>query len=700
MTSAFLSTAFAVAVAIAPAAAAVPSGSDPFDSASSRSGQAAPGPNRDSLVSEPANREPANRDPISILDVPYVLQSEELCGGAAVAMVMRFWGATGIYAESFSALVDKKARGIKGEDLLRSLHQRGWQATSFGGDRALIQRSLQQRRPPIALIEVRPGRFHYVVVLSWAEGKVVVHDPARKPFDVRDEAEFLQAWERSGRWTMVALPGAPTAAAVAETDAVPAPRPASGACGPAVDEAVLLANRGAADQARRMLERATVQCPDEAAAWRELAGLDALGRNWPRAADNARRALRADGTDEHAARILATSLFLEGDSIGALRAWNRIGEPTLDLVEVRGLERTRVAVAMRAMRLRTETRLTPGALTRAARRLDALPALMGSRVSYTPKDDGLAQVTGAAIERPVLPVSSLALAAAAVRVGTDREVRMNAASLTGGGELFQAGWRWWENRPRTSFGLAAPAPFGGVWQLGFVNERETYGFEAVPFQQERRTLSFSYADWMTGTVRWELGMTRERWPEGPATGVMAGTRYQSLDDRFSAEARTTVWNQQGAEWMATTGLEWRSRARNEGAVFLANAAASLASEGSPLFTWSGAGSGQGRDELLRAHPLLHGGIIDSGAVFGRGLVNGGLEWRQWRGPYKRVLRLAPAVFVDIARAYDAPLFGDRRTHVDTGAGLRLAIPGAGVLRTDLAVGLRDGKWAFSVGWMR
>src|SRR5215218_9054335 len=102
--------------------------------------------------------------PVSILDVPYVLQSEELCGGAAVAMVMRYWGATGIYAESFASLVDKQAGGIKGDDLLSSLHDRGWNAVSFGGDAALVQRTLQHRQPPIALIEDRPGRFHYVVI--------------------------------------------------------------------------------------------------------------------------------------------------------------------------------------------------------------------------------------------------------------------------------------------------------------------------------------------------------------------------------------------------------------------------------------------------------------------------------------------------------------------------------------------------------
>ena len=100
-------------------------------------------------------------------------------------------------------------------------------------------------------------------------------------------------------------------------------------------------------------------------------------------------------------------------------------------------------------------------------------------------------------------------------------------------------------------------------------------------------------------------------------------------------------------------LDWRTRTRNEGSVVVGRAAASLASEGTPLSSWNGAGSGQGRDELLRAHPLLHDGIIRDG-VFGRGLVNASLEWRRWGPPFKRVLRIAPAVFADAARAYDVP----------------------------------------------
>jgi hypothetical protein len=638
--------------------------------------------------------------PVPILDVPYVLQSEELCGGAAAAMVMRFWGATGIYAESFSALVDKEARGIRGDDLIRTLRERGWQAESVNGDRDLIQRSLQQRRPPIALIEVRPARFHYVVVLSWAGGKVVVHDPARKPFAVLHETDFLKAWDRSGRWTLIALPGSSaqgSGGAGAGEPGVSSPTP--GICGSTVDRAVALANGGETSEARRLLESATTQCPGEPAPWRELAGLDALNRDWSKAAQNARRALSVDAADEHAARILATSLFLEGDTSGALRAWNRTQEPMVDLVEVRGLERTRFEVAVDAIGLRPRTLLTAARLTRAARRLDAVPAFMGSRLSYTPKDDGLAQVTGAVIERPVWPASRFALAATSLRLATDRDLRVNAASVIGGGELWRVSWRWWEARPRVALGLESPAPFGGTWSLGVVSERESYGDAGSSFQQRRRTLSLSLQDWATGTLRWTAGVTREQWPTGPATGASAGLLYQTDDDRFIADTRATAWNAGGAEWQAATTLEWRSRPRHEGNVLVARATVSAVSAGAPLFTWNGAGSGQGRDELLRAHPLLHDGVIRD-AVFGRGLVAGGAEWRRWSAPIKRVLRVAAAVFVDAARASHVPDFADRRAHVDAGAGLRLSIPGAGVVRADVAGGLRDGKMAFSVGWTR
>jgi hypothetical protein len=134
-------------------------------------------------------------------------------------------------------------------------------------------------------------------------------------------------------------------------------------------------------------------------------------------------------------------------------------------------------------------------------------------------------------------------------------------------------------------------------------------------------------------------------------------------------------------------------------VWLARAGVEGAGAEAPLSLWPGAGTGQARDALLRAHPLLHDGAIRDG-VFGRRLAYAGIEWRRWISRGFGPVRLSPAVFVDAARAGAVPAFADRRAHVDVGAGLRIAVPSAGVLRADVARGLRDGQMAVSFGWGR
>jgi hypothetical protein len=641
---------------------------------------------------------PAPSLPGLVLDVPYVPQSEELCGGAAVAMVMRYWGATGIHAESFSPLVDRGQKGIRGEELISDLARRGWSATSFRGDATLAQGSLEARRPLIALIEDRPGRFHYVVIVSWVSGKVVVHDPARRPFQVLEEQVFLRKWERSGSWTLLALPPPAMAGKRSGVDETPV-APTAGACGAVVDEAVRLANGGRVEDARRLLERATTQCPCEPAPWRELAGVRVLQKDWRRAADEARKALAIDPRDEHAARILATSLYVAGDTTDALGAWNLVGEPTVDLVAVQGLERTRYVVAIRTLSLPAESRLTPDALTRAARRLDSMPSVMGSNVSYTPGADGLAQVTAAVIERPVLPTTVVAAGAMGAHAAIDRELLIEIASPTGGGERWLASWRWWESRPRVFAGIEAPAPFGGIWQLSGADERESYGSGSGFVEETRRSLSIAASDWITAALKWDAELRAERWPSSDAAGVLGGLRYQSLDDRLTFGGRAGLWASTATTWTAGLFGDWRSSARAQGTVWLARAGLEAAGEDTPFALWSGAGDGHGRAALLRAHPLLHDGVIRDG-VFGRVVASGGAEWRRWRTPVLRALRIAPAAFVDVARAYDAPAFADARAHVDAGLGVRVAIAGAGVIRADVARGLRDGQMAVSVGWSR
>jgi hypothetical protein len=376
----------------------------------------------------------------------------------------------------------------------------------------------------------------------------------------------------------------------------------------------------------------------------------------------------------------------------------------IDLVKVTGLERTRYMVVARTLGVRPQTLLTRRALEAARRRLAELPAGQMTRVIYRPGENGRAEVEAVVLERPRLPVSPLLLAGIGVRALTDRELTVAVASPTGGGELWSAAWRWWEHRPRASVGFDAPAPFGGVWGVGIFDERQSYANGAGTVEEGRRGASFHATDWTRTGFRWEgvAGVDRFQNAPGSRTGramALALYGHQRLArDRAYVEARAGSWMGTVRTWTVGLRSEWRSAVPNEGRVWIARAGGDMAGASAPLALWPGAGTGQGRDALLRAHPLLRDGVIENG-IFGRRLIHGGVEGRQWMQP-RRPLRIAPALFVDVAGA-SARLAGpDRSWQADAGAGLRIALPGTGVARIDLARGVRDERVALSVGWTR
>jgi hypothetical protein len=643
---------------------------------------------------------------VHLLDVPFLPQSESLCGGAAAAMVMRYWGTTNVYAETFADLVDPAAAGIHADDLLRALRARGWGAVSFRGDPALVQQALRARRPAIVLIEDRPGRFHYVVIVGWSSGRVIAHDPARAPFRVLDERAFMTAWQQSGYWTLVPDPPAERAGTAPAPPPVPAkdpgtpPSAASTACDGMVDEGVRLANSGDVTTARLTLEGAAASCPRSAAPWRELAGLHALAGSWGEAASDARRALDRDGRDAHAARILATALYLQDDADGALDAWNRIGEPVIDLVNIIGLERTRYAVAARAMGVAPQQLLTRAALLAARRRLAELPSAQTARVTFRPAENGRAQIEAVVLERPLLPTSPLAASVVALRAATDREVAAAISSPSGGGETWTAAWRWWEHRPRIAVAFETPAPFGGIWGIAVFRERQTYADGSSTIEESRSRAEFHLSDWTRTGLRWETAIGFDQWRGigGRALSIRGGAQQRFAADRGSLDASADSWIGGLRTWRVSVRSEWRSSVHNEGGVWIVRAGEEAAPRTAPLGLWPGAGTGQGRPVLLRAHPLLHDGIIRG--VFGPQLTHGGAEWRRWLHPVRRPLRLAPAFFVDLARGTRGLANSGERWQADVGGGLRIAVPGSGALRIDVARGLRDGRSAVSVGWGR
>jgi hypothetical protein len=662
----------------------------------------------------------------AVLDVPFVVQSELLCGGAAAAMVLRYWGAREIYAEDFAPLLEPGDRGIRGDAVAAAVRGRGWKATPFRGDRTSVHDHLAAGRPVIALIEEAPGRYHYVVLLGWANGRVTLHDSARAPFRVLAESDFARRWATTDSWTLLILPDPESRASAGETSVRPRAEPAAALaprtdqCDALVAEGVRMARAGDQASADRALSEAVSRCPSSALAARELAGLRFVQSRWQDAAQLAARATEAAPDDPHAWRLLASSRFIQDDVDGALHAWNRVGEPRIDLVQVNGLERTHHTVVGSLLDLTPRTPLTASRLRQARRRLALLPAASATRLDYRPLPGGLAEIDVAVVEWPAFP-GGAALAAVAARALTDREARVDFSTPAGRATRWIAAWRWWEARPRVGLSLLAPAAFGrsGLWRLDGFWERQAYAIgpqaSSSVVRDDRKRLGLSYSDWMAADTRIGLGIAFDRWSRSARYVATFGSLDQRFaGDRIAARVDGSLWASPAQPgWFGTGGfrLAWRSSAPSDlepPPLLTARAGLAAASVRAPFDVWPGAGVGHARELLARAHPLLDGGVVSVG-IFGRTLAHGGAELRAGtlaRGP----VRMSLAVFGDLARPWHTLESGSGpaeaghdvrgpRTHIDVGIGLRLQMPGqAQTLRIDVAHGLRDGRRAISAGW--
>jgi hypothetical protein len=654
------------------------------------------------LLAAPVTAQPAAA-PLPLLDVPYISQSEALCGGAAAAMVLRFWGERGLTAESFAPLVDRSAAGIRTDALTGELRARGWAATGLAGTPAFLDTELGRGRPVIALIEDRPGRFHYVVVVGSTAGAVIFHDPAQVPFRTMARDEFDARWRVTDRWMAVVLPkdegrrtkdegrkdeGRKDEGRRTEDEGQ---RPTGGAadtCRRRVSAAVEAAQGNDLSAAETELVGG-LACPGAA---RELAGVRLLQRRWPDVVSLATLATLEDARDTHAWRLLGTGRFVQNQPIEALAAWNRAGEPRVDRVSVLGLERTRHRIVETYLRVRPGVLVTPELISLAARRLDELPSTTSTRIEYVPQSGGLAEIRATVAERPLYPRGRWTYAGMAARAASRREVDVRFGSIGGGGEHLEASWRFWPERPRFGASIAAPAPWGGLWSVDGFTERQT--FDALLDPAGRSSGGLTLSTWLVPRLRVSLrGALERRRARGTYGATELEARFASLGDRVGLRGR--IEGAAGAGAFSTFSVDVMARSAGTPArrVLIGRAGVAAATQRTPEDIWFAGDTGHARDALLRAHPVLEDGRLLTDRL-GRRIWHASGEAQQWwSGPAG--LRLGAAAFADAARV-SRRLGPGVRGDVDAGVGARAAVPGLpGVFRFDVAKGLRDGATAVS-----
>jgi hypothetical protein len=347
---------------------------------------------------------------------------------------------------------------------------------------------------------------------------------------------------------------------------------------------------------------------------------------------------------------------------------------------------------------------------RARRRLGDLPDHATARLAVRPEDDGFATVDVVVAERATMPRGKVEWAGAAARAGVNREVTVAVPGPSGQGEMWSARWSWWRGRHGVSGGFAAPRLRGlpGVWRVDGSWQEETYATDASrALVRESRTRGvLTVSDWLSGSVRYEVSAGLDAWDRGRKAVAVGGTiERRAFTDRVSIQADATRWtpvttgtgfHAAGARLVGHSSLELRSW------VYQAALGASRVSDAAPYALWPGAGDGHARAPLLRAHPLLRDGVIDlsgSSSAFGRTLVDASIEGQRWL-ERPALVRVGLAAFIDAARASRRLTSGGEAVQVDLGGGVRVKVPGSpGVLRIDVAHGLRDGANALTVGWL-
>lgn len=636
-----------------------------------------------------------------VLDVPYLPQSVLLCGGAAVAMVERWWGQRGVYAEDFSSLVRPSSGGILTTDLESATRTRGWDTRAYRGTPEQVKHNLRDGVPVVALIQAPRNRYHYVVVLGWGDGRVVFHDPATAPFTSIDEDSFLSRWAGADWWTLVIrpAPGAPVAEDTAS--AAPAPTESTTPCSPWLDRALDAAATDRLDDASRLLAQAGEACPGEPLVLRETAGVRFKQGRYAEVIRLVSEYLALVPDDELGWQLLATSRYLTGNGDGALKAWNRVGRPTVDIVRIHGLRGIRFREIAGAMSVPPGTLLTPSRLDLARRRVSDIPALRLATVDYQPVPGGMVEVRARVVERPIIDRAWHLAAAGVIRAVAQREVGLEVASPTGGGELWTGSWRWEAARPRGAFRMDMPANpgFPGIVAVEGAWERFRFALDdskTEVFEETRRSAVVGFGGWVTAGLRPSAALRLERWSGNRRyLAASVGAELRTRDDRFQMAARSghaVATSAHPSYTSAGIRAAWASSLGLSRAGWSARSGFDWAGRQAPLGTWPVAGGALPWTIPLRAHVPTDGGFL-VGRSIGRGIIHAGLagDYPLFRaGP----LVFAAGLFLDAARivaAVDAS--PDARFYLDGGAGIRVGMAEGqmGVLRIDLARGLVAGR---------
>ena len=145
-----------------------------------------------------------------IAPVPFIAQEAYQCGPAALAMVLRYWGAAADVEEIGRALYLPSARGVLNLELEFEARRRGFRTQAFEGTLERAKAELRRGRPLILFQDLGRGPLsvpHFAVLLGYDDrAEVVVLHSGTTEHRLLSYAEFLRTWAARRGWTLLITP--------------------------------------------------------------------------------------------------------------------------------------------------------------------------------------------------------------------------------------------------------------------------------------------------------------------------------------------------------------------------------------------------------------------------------------------------------------------------------------------------------------
>jgi ABC-type bacteriocin/lantibiotic exporter with double-glycine peptidase domain len=150
-----------------------------------------------------------------IATVPFIAQDAFQCGPAALAMVLRYWGAAADADEISRALYLPSARGVLNLELEFEARRRGFRTQALEGTLDRAKAEIRRGRPVIVFQDLGRGPVsvpHFAVLLGYDDrAEVVVLHSGTTPYRVLSYTEFLRTWATRRGWSLLITPPGPAA---------------------------------------------------------------------------------------------------------------------------------------------------------------------------------------------------------------------------------------------------------------------------------------------------------------------------------------------------------------------------------------------------------------------------------------------------------------------------------------------------------